>query len=39
MKVYFPSSNNYTGTLEQKASVKLQRWEDAQPWLNQAEVI
>jgi PKD repeat protein len=39
MKVYLPSSNNYTGTLEQKVSVKLQRWEETQPWVNQAEVI
>jgi PKD repeat protein len=39
MKVYFPSSNDYSGALEQKASVKLQRWQDSQPWVNQAEVI
>ncbi len=39
MKVYFPSTNNYSGDLSAKASVKLQDWEESQPWVNQAEVI
>jgi len=39
MKVYFPSTNNYTGNLKQKASVKLQNWTETSPWTNQAEVI
>lgn len=40
MKVYFPSSNTYAeGGLLEKAAVKLQRWNEAQPWNTQAEVI
>ncbi len=40
MKVYFPSSNTYSDTgLKQKASVKLQRWNESAPWDTQAEVI
>jgi PKD repeat protein len=39
MKVYFPSGNDYSGDLKTKASVKLQNWEESQPWVNQAEVI
>ena len=39
MKVYFPSGNDYSGDLNPKAAVKLQNWEESQPWMTQAEVI
>jgi PKD repeat protein len=40
MKVYFPSTNDYSGTLKQKASVKFQRWQELDnAWMHQAEVI